>query len=222
MLDLKRVSRLADAPILCDRSGDERGGGPRPRKAAYMSEGMHAALDACFEELFEAVPAEFGTVEVIQAGRVFAPQPGYHGMGRAFDLKGLTWTDRQWSAGCSLCDPRLHLGVESILRRHFGTVLTHARDRFPQVHVHIDDGLPVGFRKTCGARVAYMQDALCSAYGKTLVRDGIWGRETVLALREVQDRLGFGGFSRVENWRVFLKVTAARLFDAVMARELVA
>ena len=222
MLDLKRVSRLADAPILCDRGGDEQDDGRRPRKSAYMSESMHAALDGCLRELFETVPPEFGTVEMIRAGCVFAPRPGYHGMGRAFDLTGLTWTDRQWSAGCSVCDPRLRLGIESILRRHFGTVLTHAHDRSQQDHIHIDDGLPVGFRNTCGARVAYVQAALCAAYGKTLVRDGVWGRETVLALREVQDLFGFGGFSRVENWRVFLKVTAARLFDAVIARELVA
>lgn len=222
MLDLKRVSRLADAPILCERGGDEHDDGRRPRNAVYMSESMHAALDRCLRDLFKSIPAEFGSIELIRAGRGFAPQPGYHGMGRAFDLEGLIWTDRQWSAGSRLSDPHLHLGIESILRRHFGMVLAHGHDPSQQSHIHIDDGLPVGFRKACTSRVAYVQNALCSVHGKTITQDGVWGKETALAFGEVQDRFGIGGLSSAENWLLFLKVTAHRSFDAVIARELVA
>ena len=222
MLDLKRVSELADAPILCDRRCEGRDGRRRQPKAVYMSETMQAALDGCMRELFGAVPAEFGPAKLIRAGRVFAPQPGYHGMGRAFDLQGLVWAGRQWTAGAFSHDPHLSLGIESIFRRHFGTVLTHADGRSHRDHIHIDDGLVVGFRKTCRSGVAFVQNALCSAYGKNLVLDGVWDPETALAQREVRDQLGIGGFSNVDNWRWFLEVTAVRSFDAVVACELVA
>jgi len=84
---------------------------------------------------------------------------------------------------------RNYLGIEAILRRHFGTVLGWTYNVKHEDHWHCDNGTVPGLRlsdlsgKSRNSKVSFIQDALTTVFGKQLAFDGRWGRQTEKALQ---------------------------------------
>jgi hypothetical protein len=142
-------------------------------------------LDACFAQLWEVCP--LGKADVICTAGVWVDKTGMHGKGRAFDLDAVFWGDRLVLANNYPNDRVAYLGIEAILRKHFGTVLNYKYNAAHQDHWHIDDGSSVGFQTSSESRVKFLQMALNSVYAAqpVLSVDGDYGRKTRGAAREV-------------------------------------
>jgi Extensin-like protein C-terminus len=217
----EKVSQLAGIPIHYDRFKEEDYGQPGHPYSVHMTYSLHKKLEACFSELFSEMPAEFGSAKYILTGGAYVQKPGYHGLGRAFDLDGLVWEDRAWVADTFPHHPQLYLGIESIVRQHFGTVLTYSYNDAHEDHMHLDDGSDVGFEQMSKSRVVYVQNALHYVHGIPVGRDGVWGPETESAMNMARKDLRLGSFSDKANWAAFLKATAARAFETVLQRDAV-
>lgn len=198
-------------------------------------------MSACIQEI-SYLTMGVGNLYALTSGGAYVNKPGFHSRGRAYDLGGLFW-DRGGSRGtyklinveqarCIYQDEILpqdwpmYLGVEAVLRRHFGTVLGMHHNEAHHNHWHIDPGTPVELRVTgfgSPTRVRFLQEALTHVWGLYVdTPDGIWGKMTRAGLSAVRSRLDLApmiGPKRSEVWRYFLLLTAIRVFN--MANNLI-
>lgn len=217
--NLVSSSEMAGVPIHYDRFRPEDYGQPGHPHTVYMTAGMKQNCEACFEALFQMTPQEFGDAKFILTAGAYVQKPGYHGKGRAFDLDALVWKTEHWIANTFPRDPQLYLAIESVIRQHFGTVLTYSYNKPHHDHIHFDDGTAVGFNRMSKSRVIFLQNVIYFVYGIKLGRDGVWGPETEGAERMVRQQLGLGPFSNKANWIQFLQITADRAFGIVVNRN---
>ncbi len=127
----------------------------RPPLAPYGSGGVsydfHATkdlenkLDKCFAQLWQVCP--LGKPEVIVSAGAWVAKPGYHGDGEAFDLDGLHWSHKSFMTLNYPTDRHLYLGIEAVLRKHFGTVLNYHYNLDHRDHLHLDSGGEIGFSR---------------------------------------------------------------------------
>ena len=155
--------------------------------------GFYGKLSACFAELWTVA----GTADVITSAGAYHEKPGFHGKGRAFDLDALFWPGRTLVTRDDHND--LYLGVEAVIRRHFGTVLDYLYNAAHRDHYHFDDGSRVGFRSSSRSMVLYAQAALNAFEGAGLAIDGIWGPLTRGALKRSEPDV-----ANPESWRGLL------------------
>lgn len=129
-------------------------------------------------------------------------------------------------------DRSAYLSVESVLRKHFGTVLSFEYDAAHQDHWHVDDGSPVGFRSGSESRVKYLQMTLAHVFDVEvpLTIDGKYGDKTREAARDVLKMLRLATAVQVSTnskidrllrqvWPRFLDKAAARGLAALLPLE---
>jgi len=168
-------------------------------------------LEACFDELFTVSPLR--RAEIITSAGAQVDKPGFHGLGRAFDLDALFWPGRDFITLHYPTDQKLYLGVEAVLRKHFGTVLNYLYNSDHHDHLHADDRSEVGFVRSSKARVLFVQAALTHVLDVPVGIDGAYGSETEGGLRRAFARLGLtGDIATREVWLEFLtRITSEAL-----------
>jgi len=175
--------------------------------------GFRQKLEACFAELFSVSP--LGRAEVITSAGTLVAKPGFHGLGRAFDLDALFYPGRDFVTLRYPTDQKFYLGVDAILRKHFGTVLNFLYNSDHHDHLHVDDGSEVGFVKSSKSRVFFVQAALTHALNVPVDIDGAFGPQTAGGLGTAFERLGItGDIGTREVWLEFLSRVAAEAFSA--------
>ncbi len=206
---------LAGVPVHYDRYPKESGFGygTRGKPLPFKGEGAFIeALDRAMTEVLAAVPASFGAAEVITSAGAYVSKPGYHGLGRAFDLDGIFFAGKEFVTLNFPSDMQFYIGVEAVLRKHFGTILNYDYDLAHRDHFHIDNGSSVGWNKVSKSRVCFLQNALNQCFGAGIQVDGAYGPETEKALKLTLEDLGIGTIGVPANWLTFLDRTAAAAF----------
>lgn len=213
-MGLLRFNTIANVPVHYDRYHADSGFGYGTRGKPFRPQASATfirTLDQCFGELFQICP--FGIAEVITSAGAFVDKPGFHGLGRAFDLDGIFWPDQDLVAIEYPSKPFLYLAIESILRRHFGTVLAYNYNADHRDHFHLDNGSAVRFDRMSKSRVEYLQAAMTFVHGDAVEVDGVWGPSTDKALRRTLNDLGLsGGLSSKTTWLKFLEDTSKLAF----------
>lgn len=195
----------------------------RPPLAPYGSRGVphtffsttafEAKLDRCFEQLWELNP--FGKAEVITSAGAWVPKPGFHGLGRGFDLDGIFWAGKSFVTlrdGFGGNDRPFYLAVEAVLRMHFGEVLNYNFNADHRDHFHISD-LEPAFNPERTTTAYFLQNALTFVLGRRVGIDGEIGPETRGALTATLGDLGIGGsLNDLNVYRQFLGAVANRVF----------
>ena len=178
--------------------------GTRGRPHTFnCTSGFLQKVEACFEELFRVSP--LGRAEIITSAGTLVDKPGFHGLGRAFDLDALFWSERDFITLRFSTDQKFYLGVEAVLRKHFGTVLNYLYNSDHHDHLHVDDGTEVGFVRSSTSRVFFVQAALTHVLGVPVGIDGAYGPETGGGLRTAFVRLGLSGdITTRDVWLEFL------------------
>lgn len=167
---------LAGVPVHYDRAPNAGYGTRGIPYTFHCTEPFEEKLHAAFEELWVVCP--LGEAEVITSAGVYVDKSGMHGEGRAFDIDGIFWADRTFITKQYPSDPSFYLAVESVLRKHFGTVLNYKFDAAHQDHFHISDRGEPGFVATHESRVKYWQMALTHLFDRPVTVDGLVGPET--------------------------------------------
>ncbi len=157
----------------------------------YCLEAFEQKLAACFEELWQVCP--YGQAEVITSAGAYVNKAGYHGLGRGFDLDAIFWPDKDFITLDYPSNPVFYLGIEAIIRRHFGTVLGYLYNRAHHDHFHIDDGSSVAFSRTSKSRVLFLQSALTHVFAEPVLIDGIYGNQTSTATYKILNDIGLSG-----------------------------
>jgi len=208
-----RIEKFAGKPLLYDRSAPHHYGTGGVAFRPFVNPAFATACDACFVELVAKLGkhAKLAVAKILSGG-VSRSGTGtsYHHKNRAFDFDGLLFSDNSnWVANTFRERPQLYLGIEAVLRKHFGTVLTYDYNKDHEDHFHFDNGTPVGFKQAAKSHVIFIQNVIALVYGTRIGRDGVWGPGTEAALRELRQRLGIGPLSSLPNWLAFLDAIAA-------------
>src|SRR5688500_6279857 len=168
----------------------------------HATDECEAKLTAAFNELWALAPD--GRAEVLTSAVAYVEKPGCHGLGRAFDLDAIFWSGREFVTLSYPTNKRFYLGVEAVMRKHFGTVLNHLYNAAHRDHLHLDDGTAVGFNRTSRARVLFLQAALTHVLDIPVGIDGVYGDETDGAVAIAFEQLGIGGpIDNREDWLQF-------------------
>lgn len=124
-----------------------------------------------------------------------------HTEGRAIDIGGIWWTERDGTTAWSYPqNPRDLLACEAVIRLSWGTVLSWEYNAKHHHHIHADTGGTVGVTAAELAvskagfpkvEVTFLQAALTHVLGRPVKIDGLWGdRETAPAVAAVLEELG--------------------------------
>lgn len=170
-------------PVHYDRLPESGLGTRGVPRTWYCTKDFENKMDNCFVELWEKCP--LGRADIICTAGAWVDKGGMHGRGQAFDLDAIFWGDRLVLAKNYPNDKVAYLGIESVLRRHFGTVLNYKYDRAHEDHWHFDDGASVGFR-TKRSVVLYLQMTLNEVFkvSPRLEVDGGYGNKTRDGVRQ--------------------------------------
>lgn len=185
--------------------------------------GFAGDTDGWIQDL-NAYTAWYGPATVGWVGEVgvCVDKPGMHGVGRAFDLTAIHFTngDRfdanvSWQAGTE--GKRLYVGVAAMCRRHFGTVLTAWWNSAHRNHIHFDNELGPGPINT-GHRddTCIVQAAAVFLNGESIAIDGNWGPATQDAyLRLITDfnMKCYDPKTNASHAKTFLSLIAQHGFD---------
>jgi hypothetical protein len=167
-------------------------------------------LKAALKEVFDQCP--LGKPNVITTAGIKVVKPGQHRHGKAFDLDAIFWDNHSLVTNNFVHQKVLYLGVESFLRKHFGIVLNHFYPDHAD-HWHLDSSVSVDYDKNAKSETLYVQLVLQYIYGKSLIIDGIWGRQTSGLVNEVFARLKINTpITTIVNYKKFLDVTGKIAF----------
>jgi hypothetical protein len=149
----------------------------------------------------------------IVTGGLFVDKPGQHGLGQAFDLDQVRWSNgaitpyaREHLSG-DRRTLRRYLALDAVCRRHFRWVLDGRYNADHADHLHMDFG---GGLIVCGrdsrSDTVFVQQVLNSHQGAGLALDGRWGRATEVAFQESCRRLQVDGdpHTFTPAWRYWL------------------
>lgn len=180
----------------------------------HVIESFEQELEAFFGELWEVCP--LGQAEMITSAGAYVNKSGYHGRGRGFDIDAIFWPERDFVTLDYPSDPVFYLGVEAILRKHFGTVLGFIYNRAHQDHFHIDNGTSVKFTTSSTSRVLFVQAALTHVLDISVSIDGQYGSQTSAAIKKALKNMGSTGeLGNKSTWKKFLNHIAERAFKQV-------
>ena len=179
---------LAGVPVHYDRAPNAGYGTRGIPYTFHCTEPFEETLHAAFEELWAVCP--LGPAEVITSAGAYVDKSGLHGVGRAFDIDGIFWADRTFITNQYPSGPSFYLAVESVLRKHLGTVLNYKFDAAHQDHFHVSGRGEPGFVPGHESRVLYWQMALTHLFGRPVTVDGLTGPETNGASRALLRELG--------------------------------
>ncbi|MGR5475215.1 extensin family protein [Vibrio astriarenae] len=176
---MNKCTHLNQIPIHYARYSEPNHYGTRGKP--YSIRGTPELIDSlcrCFSEISSSSKPLFGDIQTVTTAGAFVNKKGQHGKGRAFDLDAIFWSEQSLIANEYNEKTRLYLGVESLLRRHFGTVLGYNYDSAHRDHFHVDLGTPIGFSKKSKSKVLYVQASLTHLHTVPVSIDGVWGTET--------------------------------------------
>jgi hypothetical protein len=210
-----------NVPVHYDRHPAPYGLGSRGKPATwYCTDAFEKKMDNCFAELWKKCPLD--KADIICTAGAWVNRSSMHGQGRAFDLDAIWWGDRLVLANNYPNDKVAYLGIESVLRKHFGTVLNYKYNDAHQDHWHFDDGTSVGFR-TQKSVVLYLQMTLNEIFkvNERLVVDGAYGDNTRGGVRQALEDCGLVNATEVssnskldqalkDKWMAFLDEAAKR------------
>lgn len=203
-----RVREVADLPLLYDRRPPSNYGVTGIPVHPFINTEFAVEVELAMRQVVLALQgAGLGTARAILFGGIGRSGTGksLHHTNRAFDLDGLMFTDAEnWVADTFPVQPLIYLGIEAVLRQHFGTVLTYMYNSDHQDHFHFDNGERVGFVRHSKSRVLFLQNALSHVFDTPVGIDGVYGPATADAERRIRRELGIGGFSKLGNWVAFL------------------
>lgn len=216
-IDLVSFDTIAGVPIYYARQPvakyGTKGKGPRTVRLDLV---FHKQLDLCLTDLWSRCP--WGRPEALVSGGCYVEKAGRHGEGRAIDIDALWWTGahprRPLVTLQAPNDPVLYLGVEAVLRRHFGTVLDFWFGHGHEDHWHVDNGQPQGWTgkpPTVHAETLFMQAALKFVHEQDIGPceiDGIMGKATKTAFANVVSDSDIK-----KSWDKFLDLTASVAFS---------
>lgn len=207
-----RVDNFAGRPLLYDRSAPGHYGRTGISFRPFVNPAFAQSCEGCFEELVARLGRSAGLrTAAILSGGVSRAGTGtsFHHKNRAFDLDGLLFDDdSNWVANTFPQRPQLYLGIEAVLRKHFGTVLSYDYNRAHEDHFHFDNGTATGFKSAAKSHVIFIQNVIALVYGSAISRDGLWGPETEGALRTLRNQLGIGAIATLANWTALLDAIA--------------
>jgi hypothetical protein len=207
-----RVDNFAGKPLLYDRSAPSHYGRTGISFRPSVNATFAQDCEDCFSELVTRLSGSAGLrIASILSGGVSRAGTGtsFHHKNRAFDLDGLLFDDdSNWVANTFPQRPQLYLGIEAVLRKHFGTVLSYDYNRAHEDHFHFDNGTATGFKSAAKSHVIFIQNVIALVYGSAISRDGLWGPETESALRTLRTRLGIGTITSLANWMALLDAVA--------------
>lgn len=192
-------THLAGVPVHYDRFQDPQftyGTRGKPFRF-HCTEGFQQKLEAFFGELWDVCP--LGRAEVITSAGAYVDKPGDHGLGRGFDIDGIFWENRTFITKQYPQDRRFYLGVEAVLRKHFGTVLNFEFNAAHQDHFHIGDLSDPGFVAGHRSRVLFLQMILSHLFGRPVAVDGAIGRETNGAARDLLVDMNMASPQQIET-----------------------
>lgn len=207
-----RITTLAGKTLLYDRSAAGHYGVTGIAFKPTINPEFAALCETCFQEVVKKLDQKAGLkIKSILSGGVSRSGMGssFHHKNRAFDLDAFLFEDgSNWVATSFPQRPQLYLGIEAVLRRTFGTVLSYDYNRAHEDHFHFDNGTGVGFKQAAKSHVIFVQNVIALVYGSRIGRDGLWGGETDGALKALRERLGVGPISTASNWKSFLDKVA--------------
>lgn len=178
----------------------------------YATKEFQEKLDRCFAELWKVCP--LGRAEVITSAGAYTDKPGWHGKGRAFDLDGIFWMDKDFVADRYLDDTSFYLGVNAILLKHFGTVLNYHYDNAHRDHFHIqDDGRKGGFEKK-PSTLLFLKSVLKHLFREDVCIDAESNKDTKVAIMRVLENLHMRKkFNDGKTWEIFMTQIAKKAFE---------
>lgn len=202
--------RLAGVPTHYARQPVAAYGTIGKPRAFHCTDAFFIKLDRCFAELWRVCPQ--GQARAVVSAGAHVNKAGKHGEGRAFDLDAIHWSSKTFVTKEFNADRKFYLGVEAVLRKHFGTVLAYRYNRAHQDHFHIDDGASVGYR-TVRTVTLFVQGVCQDLLGMTFDGgvDGKSGSATRGALDKACTELGVAKpLTSAANWLAFLDAVARR------------
>lgn len=152
-------------------------------------------LDRFSNNLAFAPPAWYGRLQWIATAGAYVPKPGYHGLGRAFDLDRVQWRrvacrPIEGHHASTMPRRRRYIAVDALARRWFKYVLDAGYNAAHRDHIHVDDGGgALVFNANYRSDTVFVQRACNVMMGSDLVIDGIYGPLTNAAFRRLKNRL---------------------------------
>lgn len=188
--------------------------GKGPRRVRLLS-GFFIKLEHFLFELWGY--CGMGCAKALVSGGCYVDKPGMHGEGRAIDIDALWWKDIKLITQNYPGNEHLYLAIESVIRKHFGTVLGYLYNKAHEDHWHIDDGSPVWFRKSSKSRTIYVQSTITHIFKNEIGIDGDYGTETETAVQEILGELSVEtkNLEDVSTWFAFLDAAALVGFGKV-------
>lgn len=211
-MPLVRVNEIDGLPLFYDRYNNSSYGVSAVPMRPYIEVGFNQSCITCFQNLQGVLSASDFEITQVWSGGVGRSGTGrsYHHKNRAFDLDALIFANgTKWVAKTFPQRPFLYLAIEAILRRHFGTVLSHDYNAAHEDHFHFDNGTSVKFKRDAKSHVLFVQHCLVKLFNQNIGQsgvDGMYGGDTEAALNRVRSELGIGGLSNKQNWIDFLEV----------------
>jgi hypothetical protein len=201
-MELVRFSEIAGVPVHWQRWGNT---GSR-----LIDPGFLACISCALDELWRICP--WGKAEAILSHGAFVDKPGWHGIGKGFDLTGIRWPNGMEFV-CGLTnmtdDWNRYLGIEATLRRFIPQVLGwHEKSGRHRHHWHLDARPVAGFQPRSHVDVTFAQDAMNRIWGEVLAVDGAWGPKSRASESDIMYAIGGDGFSNDQDWDLFLRITA--------------
>lgn len=199
-MNLVSFNEIAGVPIYYDRAPvaeyGSKGKGPR---VVRLDSQFKKKLEACLYELWDAFPQ--GKASHFVTAGFYVEKAGPHASGRAVDIDGLWWDGHPpIVAKNAPNDLRRYLGIEAVIRKHFGVVLDYWYNAKHRDHWHIDDTnniLPFTFKRS---HTVFIQ--ACLQYlGHYVDIDGCFGVKT----SELYDSvISVRKDSLLNDWLIFL------------------
>jgi len=160
------------------------------------TDGFEHKLDHFSYNLATAAPPWYGGLRWIATAGAYVNKPGYHGLGRAFDLDVVRWRNaacrpiRGHHRSQHLSQRRRYIGVDALARRWFKYVLDAWYNPAHRDHMHLDDGggalvFNTGYRSD----TVFIQRAANLMINAGLVIDGIYGPLTDAAFHKMKNRV---------------------------------
>ncbi|TXE15472.1 hypothetical protein ES692_16560 [Psychroserpens burtonensis] len=168
------------------RTTDHPYGAIGVQRSFEIDDGFLIILKAALKDVFDHCP--LGKPNVITTAGIEVGKPVQHRQGKAFDLDAIFWDNHSLVTNNVVHQNLLYLGIESFLRKYFGIVLNHFYPNHAD-HWHLDSSVSVDYNTNAKSETLYVQLVLQYIYGKSLIIDGIWGRQTSRLVEEVFNRL---------------------------------
>lgn len=216
----RRFNALDGTPVHYWRWTDGTAGTRSEQRTFASTSQFHERLVAWVREL-RAVAETHGGLRgmrrIVSAG-AYVNKPGQHGLGQAFDLDEVAWSNgtispyRRHHASPDRAVVRRYLALDAVCRRHFRWVLDAGYNAAHGDHLHLDfgGGTP---RLDRGSRsdTAFVQMSCNAHLGARLRVDGVWGPATQRAFEESVRRLAVTGdpLRDAAQWRTWLVRAAA-------------